>query len=96
MGPTKALSILLILAFGNILWAQTDSLNLKSNNQKPFHKVILPASLILGGALISGSGLEKDFHKEVRNAVGNDFAFPIDITRVMPQYSKCILQILPA
>ncbi len=95
METRRALSIILIIALSNIVCAQPDSLNLKPNNQKPFlHKVILPASLIFGGALISGSGLEKNFHKDVRNVVGNDFSFAIDdYARYAPIFEMYIADI---
>jgi hypothetical protein len=79
MQITRVISIILIIGFSNIICAQQDSLSIKPKRQTSFlHKTILPASLILGGAIISGSGLEKNFQKDVRNAVGSDFAFGFD------------------
>lgn len=59
--------------------AQHDTISIKIKKDKTFlQKSILPASLIIGGTLISGSGFEKNFQRDVRNAVGNDFAFGFD------------------
>lgn len=59
--------------------AQQDSTSIKTKKDKTFlQKSILPASLIVGGTLISGSGFEKSFQRDVRDALGNNFAFGID------------------
>ncbi|XCF04772.1 phosphatase PAP2 family protein [Tamlana crocina] len=59
--------------------AQQDSIATKIKKSKTFlKKSILPVSLIIGGTLISGSGFERNFQRDVRNAVGNDFAFGFD------------------
>ena len=76
----------LILSAISSLNAQQDSLKFKIQKERTFlQKAILPTSLIIGGSLISGSGLERGFQKDVRNAVGNDFAFALDdYTRYVP------------
>lgn len=95
MRTLKLLFIILIICSGNIVHSQQDSLDLGPKNRNPLlHKMIIPASLILGGALISGSGLEKNFQKNVRNAVGNDFAFGLDdYARYTPIFEMYIADI---
>ena len=77
---------LFILSIVSSLNAQHDSLKVKIKNERTFlQRAILPASLIVGGSLISGSGFERGFQKEVRQAVGSDFAFGLDdYTRYVP------------
>ncbi len=49
------------------------------------NKTLLPASLILTGILLSDSVFEKNFQKDLRNAVGNNFSTSIDdYTRYAP------------
>ena len=76
----KPLLYLLIFSILSIpVNAQTDSLFIKQKKEKTFlQKAILPASLIVGGSLLSGSHFEKDFQREVRHFVGNNYAFEID------------------
>lgn len=75
-----------LLLYVMCLNAQTDSIIAQKKPKSSFlTQSIVPASLIIGGSLLSGSGFEKSFQKNVRNAVGNDFAFPIeDYTRYVP------------
>ena len=66
--------------------AQNDSIIAQKKSKHSFlTQSIVPASLIIGGSLLSGSGFEKSFQRDVRNAVENDFAFHIDdYTRYVP------------
>ncbi|MDN3664053.1 phosphatase PAP2 family protein [Algibacter miyuki] len=59
-------------------------------NKTFLQKSIIPASLIIGGTLLSGSGFEKKFQRDVRNVVGNDFAFAFDdYARYVPIVEMC-------
>lgn len=74
-----SLAIGILFVFNFTINAQKDSIPIYTKKNKTFlQKSILPTSLILGGALISGSRFEKNFQRNVRNAVGNDFSFPLD------------------
>lgn len=66
--------------------AQEDSLTFKIKKDHTFLKqAIIPVSLLAGGSLISGSGFEKGFQREVRQRVGQDFAVGLDdYTRYVP------------
>lgn len=85
---TKRLYVILVAILGIFLCvnAQQDSTFTKIKKDKTFfQKSLLPASLILGGTLISGSGFEKSVQKDIRNTVGNNFYFGIDdYTRYVP------------
>lgn len=80
------LSVTVILGLSLGLSAQQDSIAAGKKKNKTFlQKSILPASLIIGGSLLSGSSFEKSFQKDVRNAVGNNYYFGIDdYTRYVP------------
>lgn len=71
-----------ILIFGCLVHsiAQTDSSFAKENRPKSafLKKTILPTTLILTGIALNNSTFEKDFTKNVRTHVGNDFEFKID------------------
>lgn len=74
------ISIILIFVVETNIIAQNDSV---STLKKPYHetflkKTILPTSLILTGIALNKSAFEKEFAKNVRNSVGNDFSFAID------------------
>ena len=60
--------------------AQIDSVSIKETKPKKefLKKTILPTTLILTGIALNKSDFEKDFTKNVRNSVGNDFEFAID------------------
>lgn len=69
----------LLLLYMLPLSAQTDSILLQTKPKPTFLKQsIVPVSLIVGGSLISGSGFEKSFQREVRKTVGHNFSFHID------------------
>ncbi|MGB0881811.1 MAG: phosphatase PAP2 family protein [Vicingaceae bacterium] len=64
--------LLVILLFCEALFAQKDSLGVKS--EKPLIvKTILPTALILTGALLTGKQVEKNWQADIRNKVGNDY-----------------------
>ncbi|MBI2281759.1 MAG: phosphatase PAP2 family protein [Bacteroidetes bacterium] len=71
-----------VLIFGCLTQtiAQTDTVITKEIKPKKslFIKTILPTSLIITGVALNKSAFEKDFTKNVRNNVGNDFEFKID------------------
>lgn len=60
--------------------AQNDSSAIVENlhNESILKKAILPTGLILTGIALNKSAFEKQFAKDVRNSVGNDFSFAID------------------
>lgn len=75
--------ILLVILFLNCLKqaaAQVDSAFTKENKPKKsiLKKSIFPTALIITGFALNKSTFEKDFTKDVRNQVGNDYDFPID------------------
>ena len=61
-----------VLLMSQQSFGQKDTVDLKV--QKPLlPKMIIPATLILSGVLLSGSKTEKNWQIDVRNKVGNDF-----------------------
>lgn len=77
---STALLIIFIFSFNTIcIYAQKDSIIITSNQKNNFlKKNILPISLIITGSLVSGSELEKDFQKNTRDLVGNNFKTNVD------------------
>jgi hypothetical protein len=66
--------IVVVLFFCHTTKAQQDSIVEQPIQQKKLlPKTILPLTLIVGGALYSGSTSEKNFQINVRNRVGNDY-----------------------
>jgi hypothetical protein len=76
----RAALLILILQISFNSNAQLDSISSISNpKQGKFLKsIILPISFITVGSFLSGSTFEKNFNKDLRNAVGNDYEFRID------------------
>ncbi|MGE0560764.1 MAG: phosphatase PAP2 family protein [Flavobacteriales bacterium] len=61
------------------LTAQKDSLFYQSKKSNSLlKKSVLPVTLIITGIALNNSDFEKQFTKDVRNKVGNDFEFKID------------------
>jgi hypothetical protein len=71
---------LLILSCLKQSTAQADSAFTKENKPKKsiLKKSIFSTALIITGFALNKSTFEKDFTKDVRNQVGNDYDFPID------------------
>lgn len=75
---TICLSLILLFCFQNS-FAQEDTTMFKKEPNKSFlPKTIVPATLILSGVLLTGSQTEKDWQRDVRNKVGNDYHNDID------------------
>jgi hypothetical protein len=72
--------IILILSCLKQTSAQVDSITVKENKPKKtiLKKSIFPTTLIITGFALNKSTFEKDFTKNVRNQVGNDYEFKID------------------
>lgn len=64
----------------NSLFAQNDSVLTASSPAKHslIKKVALPATFILSGVIINKSVFEREFNRDLRNQVGNDFHSSID------------------
>lgn len=80
------LEIAIICCF-NFSNSQVIPLNKKEIKKEKtlFQKSILPASIIIGGALMSNSFFEKNLQKDIRNFTGHNYNFPIDdYTRYAP------------
>lgn len=76
----KSSWFLIIIILSTIgLNAQTDTTFAESKKSNSIiKKSILPVTLILTGVALNNSAFEKQFTKDVRNKVGNDFEFKID------------------
>ena len=66
--------ILIFTSFSQRVLAQNDTITPKDYPQKSFLKTtILPTTLILSGVLLTGSQTEKNWQKDIRNEVGNNY-----------------------
>lgn len=76
----KSSWFLIIIILSTIgLNAQTDTTFAESKKSNSIiKKSILPVTLILTGVALNNSNFEKQFTKDVRTKVGNDFEFKID------------------
>ena len=65
---------LMVLLCNMPLKAQEDTLAINKETKKAFlPKMIIPATLILSGVLLTGSESEKGWQIDIRNKVGNDY-----------------------
>jgi PAP2 superfamily len=72
------LSLIMLVCSGQFS-AQKDTTIIKTKPQKSFFKAtVLPTTLILSGVLLTGSQAEKNWQKDVRNKVGNDYRVRLD------------------
>lgn len=56
-----------------------------SGGKRVLQKMIVPATLILGGSILSGKDFEKEFQTNVRGAVGENYEFKFgDYARYVP------------
>lgn len=69
--------LLLILCICSYSEVTTGKGTIKSDNNVILEN-ILPFSLIIIGSSLSGSGIEKEIQKDIRNSVGNDYENKID------------------
>jgi len=68
--------IILIIFFQHNVYAQTDST--VPDKTESFMPFLLPLVLISAGAAVSGSEVEKDIQKYIRESAGNDFSCQAD------------------
>ncbi|MCM4161263.1 phosphatase PAP2 family protein [Antarcticibacterium flavum] len=81
-----------IFIFLNLITFSTTAQTVKDTTiAKPFggkrvlQKMIVPATLILGGSILSGKDFEKEFQTDVRGAVGENYEFKFgDYARYVP------------
>lgn len=71
------------------------NISLSKNDKTFLERNLIPLSLIGIGSIISTSRFEKDFQREVRNLVGNDFTTQIDnYTRYVPIAQMAIADVV--
>jgi len=83
----RIISTIIIICSLNFSNSQVIPLDRKELKKEKtlFQKSILPASIIIGGALMSNSIFEKNLQKDIRNFTGHNYHFPIDdYTRYAP------------
>jgi len=75
----KFLIVLIFLLIPLKVISQQDSITIKQvSSKKTFKKVILPVSLIVGGALMSNSSFEKEFQDNIRKGIGKNVDTKLD------------------
>jgi len=92
----KPIIVLLAMLFAVHITAQKDSLRTKKTSKKSvLKKMTLPASLIVGGSLVSGSISETDFQNNIRKGIGNGFSTTLDdYFRYAPMTELAIANVL--
>lgn len=79
------LFLLVAILSMRISYGQKDSIYASKGDKSFLKENVIPISLITVGSLISTSRFEKDFQKNVRNLVGNQFSSRLDNhTRYVP------------